>query len=55
MHLIAPLDKHFSILYCILKEHILEDADYKVTEILVILAFFVLSSAVTSLYLLMGP
>ncbi|URE39864.1 Type III restriction enzyme, res subunit [Musa troglodytarum] len=30
MHLIAPLDKHFSILYSLLKEHILEDADYKV-------------------------
>lgn len=30
MHLIAPLDKHFSILYCILKKHISEDFDYKV-------------------------
>ncbi|CAL9107249.1 unnamed protein product [Musa textilis] len=30
MHLIAPLDKHFSILYSLLNEHILEDADYKV-------------------------
>ncbi|KAG6531792.1 hypothetical protein ZIOFF_005616 [Zingiber officinale] len=30
MHLIAPLEKHFSILYCILKKHISEDFDYKV-------------------------
>ncbi|CAJ2662979.1 unnamed protein product [Trifolium pratense] len=30
MHLIAPLDKHFSLLYVILKEHITDDVDYKV-------------------------
>jgi ATP-dependent RNA helicase MSS116 len=30
MHLIAPLDKHFSLLYAILKEHIADDVDYKV-------------------------
>ncbi|GAU42362.1 hypothetical protein TSUD_350280, partial [Trifolium subterraneum] len=30
MHLIAPLDKHFSLLYVILKEHIADDVDYKV-------------------------
>ncbi|WOL03171.1 DEAD-box ATP-dependent RNA helicase 31-like [Canna indica] len=30
MYLIAPLDKHFSFLYNILQEHILEDVDYKV-------------------------
>ncbi|XP_077227361.1 DEAD-box ATP-dependent RNA helicase 31-like [Tasmannia lanceolata] len=30
MHLVAPLDKHFSILYGILTEHISEDVDYKV-------------------------
>ncbi|OAY82756.1 DEAD-box ATP-dependent RNA helicase 25 [Ananas comosus] len=30
MYLIAPLDKHFSILYSLLTEHVLEDADYKV-------------------------
>ncbi|KAL4204193.1 hypothetical protein AMTRI_Chr01g130910 [Amborella trichopoda] len=29
-HLVAPLDKHFPILYCLLKEHIAEDVDYKV-------------------------
>ncbi|XP_058095976.1 DEAD-box ATP-dependent RNA helicase 31-like [Magnolia sinica] len=29
-HLVAPLDKHFSILYSILTEHISEDVDYKV-------------------------
>ncbi|XP_043716785.1 DEAD-box ATP-dependent RNA helicase 31-like isoform X3 [Telopea speciosissima] len=30
MHLVAPLDKHFSLLYVLLKEHISEDVDYKV-------------------------
>ncbi|XXG89950.1 hypothetical protein AAC387_Pa12g1831 [Persea americana] len=30
MHLLAPLDKHFPVLYAILKEHISEDVDYKV-------------------------
>ncbi|KAI5408928.1 DEAD-box ATP-dependent RNA helicase 31 [Lathyrus oleraceus] len=30
MHLVAPLDKHFPLLYAILKEHIVDDVDYKV-------------------------
>ncbi|KEH18675.1 DEAD-box ATP-dependent RNA helicase 31 [Medicago truncatula] len=30
MHLIAPLDKHFSLLSVILKEHIADEVDYKV-------------------------
>uniref|UniRef100_A0A5B7BIP0 ATP-dependent RNA helicase n=1 Tax=Davidia involucrata TaxID=16924 RepID=A0A5B7BIP0_DAVIN len=30
MHLVAPLDKHFSLLYVLLKEHIADDVDYKV-------------------------
>lgn len=30
MHLVASLDKHFALLYSILKEHIGEEADYKV-------------------------
>ncbi|KAJ6826578.1 DEAD-box ATP-dependent RNA helicase 31-like [Iris pallida] len=30
MHLVAPLEEHFSILYRILTEHISEDVDYKV-------------------------
>lgn len=30
MHLVAPLDKHFSLLYTLLKEHIADDVDYKV-------------------------
>ncbi|KAK9280288.1 hypothetical protein L1049_013976 [Liquidambar formosana] len=30
MHLVGPLDKHFSLLYVILKEHISDDVDYKV-------------------------
>lgn len=34
MYLIAPLDKHFSILYSLLTEHVLEDADYKVGGII---------------------
>ncbi|GAV70822.1 DEAD domain-containing protein/Helicase_C domain-containing protein [Cephalotus follicularis] len=30
MHLVAPLDKQFSLLYILLKEHIADDVDYKV-------------------------
>uniref|UniRef100_A0A7N1A7X8 ATP-dependent RNA helicase n=1 Tax=Kalanchoe fedtschenkoi TaxID=63787 RepID=A0A7N1A7X8_KALFE len=30
MHLVAPLDKHFSLVYTLLKEHIADDVDYKV-------------------------
>ncbi|XP_027335948.1 DEAD-box ATP-dependent RNA helicase 31-like [Abrus precatorius] len=30
MHLVAPLDNHFSLLYVLLKEHIADDVDYKV-------------------------
>ncbi|XAR62973.1 RNA helicase [Bertholletia excelsa] len=30
LHLVAPLDKHFSILYTLLKDHIADDVDYKV-------------------------
>ncbi|KAF5961980.1 hypothetical protein HYC85_003189 [Camellia sinensis] len=30
MHLVSPLDKHFSLLYVLLKEHISNDVDYKV-------------------------
>lgn len=30
MHIVAPLDKHFSLLYVLLKEHIADDVDYKV-------------------------
>ncbi|KAL2336166.1 hypothetical protein Fmac_010612 [Flemingia macrophylla] len=29
-HLVAPLDKHFSLLYVLLKDHIADDIDYKV-------------------------
>ncbi|KAL8115105.1 hypothetical protein AgCh_021795 [Apium graveolens] len=29
-HLVAPLEKHFPLLYALLKEHIADDADYKV-------------------------
>ncbi|XP_076950317.1 DEAD-box ATP-dependent RNA helicase 31-like [Bidens hawaiensis] len=29
-HLVAPLDKHFSLLYALLKDHIADDPDYKV-------------------------
>ncbi|KAL1561924.1 RNA helicase [Salvia divinorum] len=29
-HLVAPLDKHFSLLYTMLKEHIADDVNYKV-------------------------
>ncbi|KAK6158866.1 hypothetical protein DH2020_006180 [Rehmannia glutinosa] len=30
MHLVAPLDKHFSFLYTMLKEHIADDVNYKI-------------------------
>lgn len=30
MQIVAPLEKHFSLLYAILKEHIADDVDYKV-------------------------
>ncbi|KAF7152018.1 hypothetical protein RHSIM_Rhsim01G0171700 [Rhododendron simsii] len=30
LHLVAPLDQQFSLLYVLLKEHIAEDVDYKV-------------------------
>ncbi|KAF2324871.1 hypothetical protein GH714_020894 [Hevea brasiliensis] len=30
MHLVAPLDKHFPILYVLLKDHIADNIDYKV-------------------------
>lgn len=30
MHLVAPLDKQFSILYGLLADHISENVDYKV-------------------------
>lgn len=30
MQLVAPLDKQFSILYTILKDHIADDVNYKV-------------------------
>ncbi|TKY64060.1 DEAD-box ATP-dependent RNA helicase 31 [Spatholobus suberectus] len=29
-HLVSPLDKHFSLLYVLLKDHIADDVDYKV-------------------------
>nr|KYP56065.1 DEAD-box ATP-dependent RNA helicase 31 [Cajanus cajan] len=29
-HLVAPLDKHFPLLYALLKDHIADDVDYKV-------------------------
>jgi hypothetical protein len=47
MHLVAPLDKHFPLLYAILKEHIADDVDYKVCFLicnqLYFRSFFVLS------------
>lgn len=30
MNLVAPLDKHFSLLYALLKEHVADDINYKV-------------------------
>ncbi len=33
MHVVAPLDKQFSILYGLLTDHISENVDYKVSEL----------------------
>ena len=33
MHIVSPLEMHFSMLYSILTEHISEDVDYKVSAI----------------------
>lgn len=30
MHLVAPLDLHFPLLYVLLKEHVDDNLDYKV-------------------------
>lgn len=35
MLMVAPLDKHFSLLYHILQEHIRDDADYKVRKVVI--------------------
>lgn len=32
MHLVAPLDQHFSLVYRLLKEHVADDVDYKVED-----------------------
>lgn len=37
MHLIAPLDKQFSILYGLLTDHISENVDYKVISIVIVI------------------
>jgi hypothetical protein len=33
MYMVAPLDLQFSILYDVLKKHVSEDADYKVSHL----------------------
>lgn len=40
MHLVAPLDKHFPLLYVLLKEHIADDVDYKVCSRVIVKMFF---------------
>lgn len=35
MLMVAPLDKHFPLLYHILKQHIRDDADYKVRKVVI--------------------
>lgn len=41
MHLVVPLDKHFSLLYTLLKEHIADDVNYKVSKSINSLNFIV--------------
>lgn len=41
MHIIAPLDKQFPILYVLLKDHIADNLDYKVCfEVLIVFEIF---------------
>lgn len=42
MHLVAPLEKQFSILYNILTEHISGNVDYKVGDLLYLLSISIL-------------
>jgi hypothetical protein len=37
--MVAPLDLHFSILHDVLKKHVAEDADYKVSDITMLPAY----------------
>jgi hypothetical protein len=37
--MIAPLDLHFSILYNVLKKHVMEDAEYKVSYLQLLASF----------------
>lgn len=39
MHLVAPLDTHFSILYSILLEHISEDVEFKASNVNIYVGF----------------
>ena len=39
MCMVAPLDKHFCLLYVLLKEHIADDFDYKVQFYFIVLCF----------------
>lgn len=48
-HLIAPLDKHFSLLYVLLKDHIADDVDYKVCFLICNQLYWLFSFLVLSL------
>lgn len=37
MHLVASLDKHFPVLYSMLKDHIADDVNYKVSVLTIFL------------------
>lgn len=53
MHIVAPLEKHFSLLYAILKEHIADDVDYKVLTSIMVLNLLNSSIIVISLSVIM--
>lgn len=53
MQIVAPLEKHFSLLYAILKEHIANDVDYKVLTSIVVLNLINSSIIVISLSVIM--
>lgn len=47
MYMVAPLDLHFSILYDVLKKHVAEDADYKVSNLIMLPAYILRTFSVS--------
>jgi ATP-dependent RNA helicase MSS116 len=47
MYMVAPLDLHFSIIYGVLKKHVAEDAEYKVSYLASFVLFLLLRFLLT--------